>query len=390
MKKILKCVGSIAFAVCIALASIIIPMKLSKKQSFLRTSLNDASASTVIPPSYIPDAIFPLDISFATGSIVIPYVSARSSSSLVTNFSSYFTSNGGVTFQGFNSLNFRFNLSIGSSDFYLQYNAVNNGNIYIYNNSNIPNSNNAPLSTISFPSFSFSSLESNFVANSIFKQSIVSPMQKFNVENTTYYTNFGFEIYKNNTNINDFEKPTFKMISIEILNSEQFLSKFGYESSFSNSNIIRYTDSVGYSYTIYIPCRVNVNDTNSLPWYYFYLTYRKYLLPDFFDLSDNNVYQQGVSDGYASGVPDGYNQGYSKGLAQGNTEGFNEGYIVGLNTSNNFTFQSLIGAVFDAPLNAFVSLFNFEILGVNLLSFITSILTFAITIFILRKILGGK
>lgn len=390
MKKILKCVGSIALAVCIVLSSIIIPMKLSKKQSFLGTSLNNASASTVSPPSYIPDAIFPLDISFTTGSIVIPYVSARSSSSLVTDFSSYFTPNGGVTFQGFNSLNFRFNLSIGSSDFYLQYNAVNNGNIYIYNNSNIPNSNLAPMSTISFPSFSFSSLESNFVANSIFKQSIVSPMQKFNVENTTYYTNFGFEVYKNNTDINEFERPTFKMISIEILNSEQFLSKFGYESSFSNSNIIRYTDSVGYSYTIYIPSRVNVNDTNSLPWYYFYLTYRKYLLSDFFDLSDNSIYQQGVSDGYASGVPDGYNQGYSKGLAQGNTEGFNEGYIEGLNTSNNFTFNSLISSVIDVPVRTFTSLFDFDLLGVNLAGFFYALLTFCAVIVIFKIALGGK
>ena len=52
--------------------------------------------------------------------------------------------------------------------------------------------------------------------------------------------------------------------------------------------------------------------------------------------------------------------------------------------------MSLIGSVIDVPVNAFTSLLNFEVLGVNLLAFITGLLTLAVVIFIVKLCIGGK
>lgn len=391
MKKILKCVGSIALAVCIALVSIIIPMKLSKKQSFLGTSLNNASA-TVNPPSVIPpDFTYPLDITFSGSDMFYALIPHRSSNTLVTDFSNYFVSSGGSVTPEALVMNVSFGLQIGTDNFYLVYSAVRTFEYYIVSSTgNKPNSNLVLPNYVSLPSFSVSSLNANFISNSVYRSYTVTPMQYYFIGSSYRYVNFGFEIYKDNTNIAEFVSPTLEMVSIEMLNSYQFESKFGYAPAYSNSNIIRYTDTAGYSYIIYIPCVTNADDTTSLPWHYYYYTYRKYLLPAFFDLSDNSIYQQGVSDGYASGVPDGYNQGYSKGLAQGNTEGFNEGYIEGLNTSNEFTFNSLISSVIDVPVRTFTSLFDFDLLGVNLAGFFYALLTFCAVIVIFKIALGGK
>ena len=74
----------------------------------------------------------------------------------------------------------------------------------------------------------------------------------------------------------------------------------------------------------------------------------------------------------------GKNQGYELGLQDGKLQG------------GNYTFTSLLGAVFDAPIEAFRGLFNFEILGTNMQGFVLALLTLSVIIIVIKVALGGK
>ena len=95
------------------------------------------------------------------------------------------------------------------------------------------------------------------------------------------------------------------------------------------------------------------------------------------DISDlySNAYQVGFSEGLAAGVDDGYNRGRIEGYSQGYEEA---------STVGDISFRSLIASVVDVPVNAFRGLFNFEILGVNLFSFFTGLLTIALVVAVYR------
>ncbi len=101
-------------------------------------------------------------------------------------------------------------------------------------------------------------------------------------------------------------------------------------------------------------------------------------------------YDAGYSDGYTSGNSDGNSQGYQDGYSAGQSIGYGNGYNDGIEQSGQYSFNSLIGAVIDAPVSAFTSLLNFEILGINILGFISGLLTLALIIFIIKLCMGGK
>lgn len=75
-----------------------------------------------------------------------------------------------------------------------------------------------------------------------------------------------------------------------------------------------------------------------------------------------------------------YEEGYDVGFGNGRNEG--------IQNANNYSFLGLFGAMIDAPLTGLRSLFNFEFLGINLLSFITSLLTIALITFVIKKLMG--
>ena len=75
---------------------------------------------------------------------------------------------------------------------------------------------------------------------------------------------------------------------------------------------------------------------------------------------------------------------------QGKNQGYELGYQEGKAQSSNYTFTSLIGAVFDAPIQAFRGLFNFEILGTNMQGFVLALLTLSVIIVVIKYALGGK
>lgn len=110
------------------------------------------------------------------------------------------------------------------------------------------------------------------------------------------------------------------------------------------------------------------------------------------NIADNEYYNQG----YQTGKLDGFNNGYSVGESEGYNNGYNSGYNIGFNTgysegsedSNQYTFLNLVSSTIDAPLTYFQSLFNFELLGVNLQGFLMALFTLCVIVTIVKLCLG--
>lgn len=95
---------------------------------------------------------------------------------------------------------------------------------------------------------------------------------------------------------------------------------------------------------------------------------------------------EGFDEGYKYGKLAGAEQGYGDGLRDGKIVGFEEGYREGLKNAKELTFRGLIFAVVDAPVQVFSSMLNFNVLGINLLGFMTSILTIMIVIAVVKVV----
>lgn len=127
----------------------------------------------------------------------------------------------------------------------------------------------------------------------------------------------------------------------------------------------------------------------------------------------NNQYNNGYRAGYSAGSEDGFNNGYSSGERTGYTNGYNNGFTDGASSRDNdvtsayndgyntgysegFNTDSTASTIFSGilqvgmiPVNFFLSIFNFEILGVNLSAFVSAILTVCLTVIVIRTIKGG-
>lgn len=73
---------------------------------------------------------------------------------------------------------------------------------------------------------------------------------------------------------------------------------------------------------------------------------------------------------------------------QGQQQGYDKGYSAGISAGGNNSFLSLITAVVDAPITAFTSLLNFDILGFNVKNVVLSLLTAALVIACVRFFSG--
>ena len=125
----------------------------------------------------------------------------------------------------------------------------------------------------------------------------------------------------------------------------------------------------------------------------------------------NNGYQEGLGDkdtirkeGYNQGYQDGQDnfegqladqetirqEGYNQGYQEGKVAGREVGYQEGVADQGDYTFMGLIGAVFDAPIQAFKGLLSFEVLGVDMTAFVSSLFGLAVILVIIKLILGGK
>lgn len=112
-------------------------------------------------------------------------------------------------------------------------------------------------------------------------------------------------------------------------------------------------------------------------------------------IDDANGYYNGIREGYEEGYNNGLDKGYQEGfdadkaqaVADAERAGYNRGLEDGAERSNIYTFERLLSAVIDVPVRAFKSMFNFEILGVNLMNFAFSIMTLCFVLAIVKLIL---
>lgn len=96
-----------------------------------------------------------------------------------------------------------------------------------------------------------------------------------------------------------------------------------------------------------------------------------------------NALLRNYNTAYSKGESAGYENGYNIGYGVGESVGYNKG----LSSSNAYSFNSLLSAVLDVPVNTFTSLFNFDLLGVNLANFFLSLLTVCVIITVVRLLL---
>ena len=100
--------------------------------------------------------------------------------------------------------------------------------------------------------------------------------------------------------------------------------------------------------------------------------------------STDSVYFNAYEDGFNSGLNLGHQNGYTDGYNQGKLDGYNNGYNAGSTSAGDYTFLSLLGSVVDAPIQAISGLLNFNLLGFNMLSFFTGLITVALILFVIR------
>lgn len=114
--------------------------------------------------------------------------------------------------------------------------------------------------------------------------------------------------------------------------------------------------------------------------------------PAYYVMNDRSLLERFVS-GAGAAFDLGYQGGYNDGYDAGDGAGYNRGYGVGFNegqadaASGNYTFLALIGSVLDAPISAFRGLLDFDLLGVNMSSFVLAIMSLCVIIVIIRVVL---
>lgn len=94
--------------------------------------------------------------------------------------------------------------------------------------------------------------------------------------------------------------------------------------------------------------------------------------------------------GYVDGYNTGYRDGSTNGYTQGYDTGYAEGYTNGVETDTTaFTIFNGILSIGMIPINAFLAMLNFDVLGINISNFVMSLLTVLVTIWVVRVITGG-
>ena len=359
MKKIIKSIACICLTLAVAIGSCFGAMKLTKNQRFLGTSYNKASAYVLAQNSFISsNFIGKLNCSTGFDSTVPPLTESASS------------------------------LPLYSYSFKFEIETFSNG----YNLKTYANILGSDLSSAVPPG---SAWTLNSIVHYTFRQS-------GSLENTTsyttynhissYYSNgqsrnlrFGFYTYASFGDVSSSNYHNLDIQYVEIGNSSTYsYDDIPSQDGIINFNYYRFVDSNGFYITIVIP--LNTYHSNAFYAYPVFFDYRVYYLNSTPYLNNNDYYQNGLKNGYDVGYADGEYDGYSEGFSQGKSEGFNNGYNQGLESSERLGFPALITSVIDVPVKVFTSLFNFEILGVNILTFVTSLLSIALILAIVRKV----
>lgn len=112
-------------------------------------------------------------------------------------------------------------------------------------------------------------------------------------------------------------------------------------------------------------------------------------IPYIYDSFKNYYY--GVMSG--DGSLETYNRGYNNGYNDGYNAAYNIGYYVGYDAAlgTNGTAITIFNGILSIgmlPINIFLKILNFDILGINMANFISALLSICLTLIIIRTILG--
>ena len=102
---------------------------------------------------------------------------------------------------------------------------------------------------------------------------------------------------------------------------------------------------------------------------------------------NQDAYLQGLRTGSTMGFGNAFDSGKQEGLEEGYQNGFYRGKAEGLQIAELGDWTNLFSAVVDAPVNAFQSLFSFEILGLDMRAFVGSLLTLCLVLLIVKKVI---
>lgn len=110
-------------------------------------------------------------------------------------------------------------------------------------------------------------------------------------------------------------------------------------------------------------------------------------------------YDEAKNEWYPKGKDEGSQLGYAEGKQDGIAIGKGQGYEEGVRDANDYTFFSLVSSFFDAPIKVILGdfdattgqrvggLLNFDLLGVNISSFLLAIFTICIIIAVIKLVL---
>lgn len=110
------------------------------------------------------------------------------------------------------------------------------------------------------------------------------------------------------------------------------------------------------------------------------------LLQAFSLYSPSGQFFTGYDVGYADGAKETAEDARQEGYKSGYTNGVIDGKKEGISISNSGEFGNLIAAVVEAPVNTFQSMFNFEILGMNMQKAIGAVLALCVVTIIIKKV----
>lgn len=100
----------------------------------------------------------------------------------------------------------------------------------------------------------------------------------------------------------------------------------------------------------------------------------------------NNGYTDGFQDGYIEGKGDGIIEGRAEGKAEGLAEGYANGYRDG--ESMDETAAAIYAGIIATgmiPIQFFLTIFNFEIFGINLTGLVTSLMSICIVLIVIKR-----
>ena len=191
----------------------------------------------------------------------------------------------------------------------------------------------------------------------------------------------------NDTITYKFSSPVFTQMMVGVYDSDR---KIVYFKAFLNN-----VSNVSFSVFDY-----RVSNDNDRIVFYGFVKDSSFSVSDFLVPTDVDTLYVTTSEGQES-----YNSGFNAGVnsvksqydsqleavkENARQKGFAEAEAMFNNGNTDYSFFGLISAVIDAPIKAVRGLLNFDVLGVNMFAFVTSLFSLAVVLMIVKLLLGTR